>query len=104
MERLRQAAVRLERGSNMERLRRWGNGQKSTRLAKTRQVQISLKLSTIFNRTRRTTSAPWVTAGVGMCQAISQVSRRRAWLQRGQRPAKWNAARPNPDIWLLHQT
>src|SRR5213594_1998926 len=98
MERLREAEVRLERGLNMERLHRWGNGQKSTRLAKTRQVQILLKPSTIFIRTRRTTSAPWVTAEVRMWRAISQLLRR-AWLQRGQRPAKWNTAKPNPGIW-----
>src|SRR3989441_11269050 len=81
------------------RLHRWAHGQKSTRLAKTQQLQISLKPSTSFIRTRRSTSAPWFTApGVRMWQAISQVLRRRACLQRGRRPAKWNAAKPNPGI------
>src|SRR5438034_8922150 len=69
MGRLRRAEVRLERGLNMERLHRWGHGQKSTHLERTRQLQISLIPSTIFIRTRRTTSAPWFTAGVRMCWA-----------------------------------
>src|SRR5438034_5388690 len=30
---------------------------------------------------------------------VSQLSRRRTCLQRGQRPAKWNAAKSNPGIW-----
>src|SRR6266581_7014358 len=99
MGRLRWAEGRLERGLNGERLHRWAHGQKPTRLAKTRQLQISLKPSTSFIRTRRTTSAPWFTApGVRMWQAISQVLRRRACLQRGRRPAKWNAEKPNPGI------